>query len=273
MPDKSLVRHAGTKIGHGIFGEVSEVAYKGKRYAAKQYRDAEDDVLIRTFGENSELCKIRHPNLLPYYGVCKLAVHNTTVVVMEKIERNLHTFLEGDVSQVQKFQILYDVIRGLNHLHTQRPAIIHGHLSVNNILLNAKGLAKISDFGNFHMVKSGLSSTAHASLNYMSPEALEGRDPNNKMDVFALGHLSVYVINQSQPDPLKRPTYRDDQGKLIPRTEVQRREEYLEQVKLQLDDGEMHPLYSIIIRCLKDEASERPSCEDILQTRIFPARK
>ena len=273
IPDKSVVRFTGTTIGQGTFGEVLEVVYQGsKRCAAKKYTNVDEADLLNKFGERCILCRTRHPNIVAYYGVCKLAT--STVVAMERMSLNLGMFLEeGRVSQVQKYQILHEVVQGLNFLHTHKPAIIHGHLHEKNVLLNSRGVAKIVDFGNSDMLKPRLTSTAHASLEYLSPEALEGSDPDDKMDIFALGHLSIYIINQHRPHPLKRHNYRNDQGDLIARTEVQRRKVYLDQVKPQLDGGEMHPLYSIIIRCLTDEASERPSCEDILQTRVFPARK
>ena len=48
------------------------------------------------------------------------------------------------------------------------------------------------------------------------------------------------------------------------RTEVQRRQVYLDEVKDNLDRGEKHPLYSVLVRCLHEDPEERPSCAEIL---------
>ena len=39
---------------------------------------------------------------------------------------------------------------------------------------------------------------------------------------------------------------------------------YLDEVKDNLDGGEKHPLYSVLVRCLHDDPEERPSCAEIL---------
>ena len=249
-----------------------EVEYKGRIYAAKKYRHVEVRNLIGIFGREHEIMAlIRHPNIVPYYGICTLAGDNSTVIVMEKMDANLSTFLEDrenvNITLVQKLKILHDVVKGLNHLHTQNPAIIHRDLTATNILLNSRHVAKIGDFGNSRMVDLSVTpellTSNPGTLDYMPPEALEGGVYNEKVDIFSFGHLSIYAMIQHRPHPLLRHTYRE-RGKLIPRTEVERRETYTQEAISKLG-GEEHSFFKIIIQGLQDEPDNRPSCSEILE--------
>ena len=53
------------------------------------------------------------------------------------------------------------------------------------------------------------------------------------------------------------------EGSLVARTEVQRREKYINEVKTMLK-SDRHPFYLILIRCLENDKKKRPSCKDIL---------
>ena len=272
----------GVVLGTGAYGDVLEVEYKGKVYAAKKYRiprgPSTGVSLLGAFGREHEiLARIRHRNIVPYYGICKLTTDSSTVIVMQKMDINLGIHLEKNpnIPIGEKLVLLYDIANGLNYLHLQKPAVIHRDLTASNVLLNlTTAVAKISDFGNSRLVDlratPELMTSSPGTVDYMSPEAMEGGDYNEKMDIFSLGHLVVYIMIQHRPHPLLRHTYKKG-GMLISRTEVQRRQVYLNEMKMKLDGGDTHPLYSIIISCLQDECDPRPSCQDILSNRIFSA--
>jgi tRNA A-37 threonylcarbamoyl transferase component Bud32 len=268
----STVYPTGVILGQGAYGDVVEVEYKNKIYAAKKYRlsEAKAKSMLGAFcREQDILAQIRHPHIVPYYGVCKLAPDNSTVIVMERMETNLTDFLkENDIGLPVKYKLLYGIACGLDHLHSQTPAIIHRDLTAGNVLLNSNGIAKISDFGNSRMVDLAatpeLLTSSPGTLDYMAPEALEGCEYNDKLDIFSYGHLAIHIIIQRRPHPLLRHNHKVG-GKLTPRTEVQRREKYLNDVKVKLDNGNLHPLYHFIIKCLDDEPAIRPSCTDALE--------
>lgn len=163
--------------------------------------------------------------------------------------------------------LLADVARGLAYLHSQSPAIIHRDLTAENVLLNAEGIAKIADFGNSRIVDFNnspqLMTSNHAALEYMPPEAIEGGEYNEKLDSFSFGHLSIYVIIHRRPHPLKRPTYRR-MGTLCARSESERREDFIGEMKKKLNDS--HPFLHVVISCFQDKASDRPSSYAIFES-------
>lgn len=253
-----------------------EVEHEGLLYAAKKYKlqPSLDDIPHQIKREQNSITCIRHPNIVQCYGVCKLAQNKDTVLVMELMETNLSAYLKehATVSIEKKFQILNDVVKGLHYLHTQNPAIIHRDLTATNVLVCSRGIAKLCDFTNSRMVDltemTELLTTLPGTLDYMPPEAIDGDHYCEKLDIFSFGHLSIYVIIQKRPHPLLRPTYRQA-GKLMGRTAVEQRTIYLDKVRCTLDGGEQHPFFSLLIKCLHDDSSMRPSCKDILKSNVL----
>ena len=74
------------------------------------------------------------------------------------------------------------------------------------------------------------------------------------------------VNTQVFPGDLLEPTYTDpdDPGRLLGRTEVERRECYIEQLKCTFLRGELHPFVRLVKRCLKNEPHERPTAKELV---------
>ena len=271
MPQSSKVRPTGEQLGFGSYGEVLEVEYKGKIYAAKKFKNADPPRIFRVFGRELQILALtEHVNIVPFCGICQLTTDGATVIVMEKMATNLGNFLEQSQRTIlltQKIKILSDVMNGLGYLHSLKPAIIHRDLTASNVLLDSNAVAKIADFGNSRMVDITATPelmTGHpGTLDYMSPEAMEGGVYSEKLDIFSLGHLAIYTIIQQRPHPLHGSKYYQD-GKPIARTEVQRRIDFLEKVKKYLKTSS-HPLLSLITDCLHDIPDRRPNCQKILE--------
>ncbi|CAI8047411.1 Receptor-like serine/threonine-protein kinase SD1-7, partial [Geodia barretti] len=227
----TTVEPTGVSLGEGAYGEVCEVSYKGNIYAAKKYKISKKEELInlhkrlKAFVQEVQIpLLISHPNIVPYCGVCRLKGDgDNPVIVMERMDKNLTEYLkEGLITLDKKFRVLLHVAKGLQHLHQQKPAIIHRDLTANNVLLK-NGVAKIGDFGNSRIVDLKTSeplTTRPGTIDYMPPEAMEGGLYNEKLDIFSYSHLAIHVIIQTYPLP-KNPTFYDG-ATLVPRTEVKR---------------------------------------------------
>ena len=256
-------------LGTGLYGEVLEVDYKGKTYAAKEYRTGfiSPEELKTIFAE--KLIGLRHPNVVPYYGVSNIIGTSRYVLVMEKLETNLASFIDTTTKEIEpqrKLSILHDVAKGLEYLHSQNPIIVHCDLKPRNVLLTAELTAKIADCGNCH-VKPILNITVRQEgtlyLGYLSPEATSGDECSHKQDVFAFGHLSLYLIIQREPCPLANPTYREN-GELKARSELERRQAYINEAteKIGKCTNVLYPLLEFIQQCLDDETANRPSISE-----------
>ena len=166
-----------------------------------------------------------------------------------------------------------DIAQALAFLHAN--GIIHRDLSSNNVLLIAGSRAKVTDFG---MSKfTDLNATHLSTMTqcpgtpaYMSPEALdESPVYTEKLDSFSFGVLLVQILCRKFPQPTDRfeivliTSPRNPNQKVktnLPVPEVERRQEHISMI------DSTHSILPIALECLKDEAVERPSSQQLCQS-------
>ena len=199
---------------------------------------------------------------------------------MELMDDSLTHFLEQSEVRLPyhvQVNINYDIAQALAFLHANQ--ILHRDLSSNNVLLIGDGArAKVTDFGmskltTLHSHMTPLTACPGTPA-YMSPEAM--LDPpvyTEKLDCFQAGVLMVQTITCKFPDPgpsMNR--VRDERSPTgwvpMPVLETQRRENHLRLVTA------THPMYPLIVDCLKDTDTQRPSsqqiCHRLLELRDTP---
>ena len=271
------VKLTGEQLGTGAYASVEQVEIKGAKYAAKKFMLGismkPDKFYKKFFSEFHILFRLCHSNVVQYQGICFLPGSKYPALVMEQLQTSLHQYLlnsHANLSLITKVSILHDVAKGLAYLHNCKPVVVHCDLTAKNILLSSEGVAKISDFGNSRIVDidpactSGLLNTIHVpgTLVYMPPEAASGHAKfNRKLDVFSFGHLALFTATQVFPSDLLPPTFYDDNGEHRARTEIERRQQYIDLLKQQLFED--HSLTTLIKDCLHDIPNMRPTADSI----------
>ena len=271
-PYSKNVHSTGTSLGAGAHGEVIEVKCGSQVLAAKSFHKMgtqDADTYVKTFCRMVvTLLKLQHQNILKYEGICFLSEEQQIPsLLMERMSISLRSYLilpENKACTLgYKAAILRDVANGLNFLHSQTPAIIHRDLTAINVLLDDKLTAKIADFGNARIVDLNPLATPQTITShlgtalYMPPETLQFSKTSEfsvKLDIFSFGHLTLFTIVQEDVCVLA-PTY-TDQGKLKPRSEVERRVEHMTIARQML--GDHHLLNSIATQCLDNDVVKRP---------------
>lgn len=85
---------------------------------------------------------------------------------------------------------MLDIARGLEYLHTRKPAIIHRDCKSSNILINRAGQGKVGDFG-LARVKTSTRSMIRSlvgTVNWQAPELWHPQPRYDyKVDVFSAG--------------------------------------------------------------------------------------
>ena len=242
------------------------------------------------FVEECELMStLRHPHIVQFLGVCFLPGSRLPALVMERLLTSLHDLLDSDTGGSEpppdapksffplglKRSILHDVARGLAYLHDRSPPIIHRDLSARNVLLNSAMVAKIADLGVARIVPrmrtAATMTKAPGAFIYMPPEAVAPSASNKErskydasIDVFSLGVVAIFTLSQTFPcDPLHH-TYTDEEsGLLKARTELERRDVYMQKIYSQLRKD--HPLLQMIKRCLHNAPARRPDIREVLR--------
>ena len=277
------VRVTDRKLGHGSYATVLELEYMGLKCAGKKIhelllRQGDASYTVRRFEEECRLLsQVRHPNIVQFLGVYFQQRVQAPILVMEFLSTNLTSCIEqyGILPKEISYSILHDVALGLCYLHSQTPPIIHRDLSSNNVLLTPNMTAKISDLGVARILNLTPLQVSHMTGTpgtpaYMPPEVMVANPVyDTSVDEFSYGIMMIHMFSGQWPEPQVGPI-RIEEGKLIPVTEAERRENLFKAIK---DD---HPLIDLIHRCINNDPQLRPhACEIIRQvSRLasqFPA--
>lgn len=280
LAEKNLDCTNSKELGRGAYGKVFTVKYCGQLFAAKEIHailleaanKTEKDQIIKNFLQECHHCvNLRHPNIVQFIGVYWRGQRsNLPVMVMELMEYSLEKFIteKNDIKLAQKYSILRDVALALSYLHAQTPPVVHRDISPNNVLLNDRGVAKISDLGVARSLQSSRNRSKNlkltqspGTLDFMPPEAL-CNDPvyDTSLDVFSFGGIMLFVISKQWPQPSAAtevdPTTRHVKGF----TETQRRQKYLNKMK-----GGDQVLQKLVETCLDNDPNRRPFITAVLQ--------
>ncbi|KAG6812133.1 hypothetical protein H0H92_004248 [Tricholoma furcatifolium] len=87
--------------------------------------------------------QLRHPNILPFYGVYRYK-GMPSLVAPWMVNGDIQGYLKHH-KKSNRVALAFDVVQGLQFLHEN--SIVHGDLKGGNILINESGRACIADFG------------------------------------------------------------------------------------------------------------------------------
>ncbi|XP_012687023.2 ankyrin repeat and protein kinase domain-containing protein 1 [Clupea harengus] len=192
------------KVAERSFGRVYRVKLKllRERCALKclstssHYRDMTEEV--------SKLGKVKFNYVTSVYGVCD----DPPSIVMEYMSKGSLDLLLAShtIMWLKKFQMIHEVVMGMNFLHSTAPPLLHLNLKPANILLDDHLHVKISDFGLFKWEDSaGMSVmehlTARGNINYVPPEAFNQNPdpPGTKYDVYSFAVVMWEILTQKKP--------------------------------------------------------------------------
>ena len=269
----SGVQLTNTELGHGSYATVLALDYLGLKCAGKKIHehllsDEERKNVVHRFEKECRLLsQIQHPNIVQFLGVFYQPGAVTPVLVMEFLQHNLTACIKkyGILPDDITYSVLNDIALGINYLHRQIPPILHRDLSSNNILLTPGMNAKISDLGvakilNLSQIKATCMTQTPGTLAFMPPEVLIANPKYDaSIDVFSYGVLIIHILTGKWPDP-QMPQVKYERGKLIPVSEAERREKFLQEI------GDDHPLMELILKCVNNDSRRRASSQEILKT-------
>jgi len=131
---------------------------------------------------------------------------------------------KGRLAVDEALSIAGQVCEGLAEAH--RLGVVHRDLKPQNIMIGGDGQAKVMDFGIARFVESpGLTVTGIVigTPDYMSPEQAEGREADQRSDLYSLGAILFELVtgkvpSRSGPPPDPKtldPAVPEDLGRLI----------------------------------------------------------
>ena len=197
----------GRQIGAGGMGIVYLATYveTGKQVAVKVLPPAlsEDEKLLKRFEREILILKrLRHPNIVKYYGG---GTHQgQRWYAMEYIDGgSLHDILKKRkrLTWDQAIQVGRQLTAALEHAHNA--GIIHRDLKPGNLFVTKKGRIKLGDFGIARDTEATALTAAGKTVGtyaYMAPEQIHGHAPiSGKTDLYATGCLLYELLVGETP--------------------------------------------------------------------------
>ncbi|EEF40539.1 serine/threonine-protein kinase bri1, putative [Ricinus communis] len=269
-------------IGCGGFGEVFKATLKdGSSVAIKKLIRLSCQGDREFMAEMETLGKIKHRNLVPLLGYCKIGEER--LLVYEFMEfGSLDEMLHGRVRTIDRRILTWDerkkiargAAKGLCFLHHNCiPHIIHRDMKSSNVLLDHEMEARVSDFGMARLISAldtHLSvSTLAGTPGYVPPEYYQSFRCTAKGDVYSFGVVLLELLTG------KRPTDKDDFGdtNLVGWVKMKVREgkqmEVIDQELLSVtkktDEAEVEEVKEMVryleitLQCVDDFPSKRPN--------------
>ncbi|KAG6396795.1 hypothetical protein SASPL_142952 [Salvia splendens] len=210
---------AASMIGSGGFGEVFKATLKdGSSVAIKKLIRLSCQGDREFMAEMETLGKIKHKNLVPLLGYCKIGEERLLVYEFMdhgSLEEMLHGRSRGKGGRLLRWEERKKIARGAGKglcflHHNCIPHIIHRDMKSSNVLLDNEMEARVSDFGMARLISAldtHLSvSTLAGTPGYVPPEYYQSFRCTSRGDVYSFGVILLELLTG------KRPTDKEDFG-------------------------------------------------------------
>ncbi|CAL5090817.1 unnamed protein product [Urochloa decumbens] len=268
---------AETLIGSGGFGEVYKAKLKdGTVVAIKKLihytgqGDREFTAEMETIG------KIKHRNLVPLLGYCKIG--DERLLVYEYMKHGSLDVVLNDKAKASvkldwaaRKKIAIGAARGLAFLHHSCiPHIIHRDMKSSNVLLDSNLEARVSDFGMARLMNAldtHLSvSTLAGTPGYVPPEYYQSFRCTTKGDVYSYGVVLLELLSGKKPiDPND---FGDNNlvGWVKQMVKENRSSEIFDPTLTNTKSGEaeLYQYLKIACECLDDRPNRRPTMIQVM---------
>lgn len=206
--------------------------------------------------EARELERVRHPNVVGFYGQ---GIHQgREFLVLELVSGgDLRQYLAQPRERDELLRLFLGLCRGLAELHAR--GLIHRDIKPENVLVGSDGQLRLTDLGLVRAQEQGSRLTGEGALvgthSYLAPEQILSGEVSPASDRYALG-LMFYEAFAGRPAFLGRTEFELLEQHV--RTQPGPPREHNPQLPELLD--------RLILRLLSKKPEERPQLEEVTRT-------
>ncbi len=226
-----------------------------------------DDEAIEAFiNEIKLMSRLRHPNIIYFYGGIWTQGADKMCLVLEFAGRgSLSAWIGNDEIAWGKRgrRIAADAALGVAYLHARSPPVIHRDIKPENFMLMASFVAKLCDFGESTSMAGDFMSTVVGTPVYVAPEVTRMDGYTEAADVFGFGLVLFELITGKTTIELAR-----DRG--LSRKHVARFHAKGERLSWSpmVSTRSRTQISDLAKRCLDDDPKKRPRMDEVTNALV-----
>lgn len=190
-------------LGSGGMADVwcAEDSQLGRRVALKilHSRFAQDREFVQRFRLEAEAAaRLQHPNIVGVFD--RGEFEGTNYIAMEYVEgSSLRELISRGLDTGQAVELTRQILTAARYAHEH--GIVHRDLKPLNVLVDADGRARVTDFG---IARAGASDITQAgsvlgTAQYLSPEQAQGMPVTPASDLYSIGVILYEMLTGRVP--------------------------------------------------------------------------
>jgi serine/threonine protein kinase len=178
-----------TSFGRDVAIKILQPSTAGnKEFAARFIREAKI------------VARLSHPHIIPVYQAGK--VDQYYFMSMDYLPGgDLAQWIKGGIPEDEILNIIGDIADALHYAHQK--GYMHRDIKPANIMFRENNSAVLTDFGIARLQDASDQLTQAGTIvgtpTYMSPEAIRGKEPDGRCDIYALGIVFYEMLMHKPP--------------------------------------------------------------------------
>ncbi|XP_076898074.1 leucine-rich repeat receptor protein kinase HPCA1-like [Bidens hawaiensis] len=268
-------------IGKGGYGMVYKGSLpNGQLIAIKRAKEGSSQGGLEFKTEIELLSRVHHKNVVGLIGFCfdqgeQMLVYEYIVngTLKDSLSR---AFICAGRSGIRldwtrRLKIALGAARGLQYLHDHAdPPIIHRDVKTNNILLDERLVAKVSDFGLSKPLSDAdrtyVTTQVKGTMGYMDPEYYMTQQLTEKSDVYSFGVVMLELITARNPIEKGRYIVREVILIMDKNKELYDLQDVLDPtIGLSSQLKGMERFVDVALMCVEDTGQQRPTMSEVVK--------